>query len=109
LDPNDDQDREPRAIASLWLNGSLEEPVGSRLPLAANTDYLSNWNNNFDQINDIGMGTMFTSKGWLADCYPSGNPANDGGACSKQGADTGYTTSAVLERASALLRHREDH
>jgi hypothetical protein len=65
------------------------------------SDYLSNWNNNFDQINDLGVGTLFAAKGWLPDCYPTGNPANDGGACSAGGADTGFN-SADTQNARPL-------
>ena len=47
-------------------------------------DYLSNYNNNFSQINDLGVGTLFNqafrAMGWLPDCYPTGQ-TNDGGAC----------------------------
>jgi len=63
--------------------------------VGSKSDYLSNYNNNFDQINDLTVGTLFTNYGWLPDCYPAGNPSTDGGACSKTGADTGYSTSAV--------------
>jgi len=79
LDPKDNQ--EPRTQSySFTLAERL--PWKSQLEVAyvgSKSDYLSNWNNNFDQINDIGVGTMFTTKGWLADCYPAGNPPNDGG------------------------------
>jgi Carboxypeptidase regulatory-like domain len=97
LDPKDDQ--EPRT-QSYSFTIAQRLPWKSQLEVAyvgSKSDYLSNWNNNFDQINDIGVGTMFAAKGWLADCYPSGNPPNDGGACSKGGADTGYTTDAVTK------------
>ncbi len=55
------------------------------------SDYLSNYNNNFDQIDDINQGGLFQAKGWLPDCYPSGQ-TTDGGACGKSGADTGFNT-----------------
>ena len=42
------------------------------------SDYLSNWNNNFDQINDPAVGTLF-SNGWLPNCNPS---LTDGSAAS---------------------------
>ncbi len=95
LDPKDDQ--EPRT-QSYSFTIAERLPWKSQLEVAyvgSKSDYLSNWNNNFDQINDLTVGSMFTSQGWLADCYPSGNPSNDGGACSKQGADTGYTSGAI--------------
>jgi Carboxypeptidase regulatory-like domain len=95
LDPKDGQ--EPRT-QSYSFTVAQRLPWKSQLEVAyvgSKSDHLSNWNNNFDQINDIGIATMFSAKGWLADCYPAGNPANDGGACSKTGADTGYQTSDV--------------
>ncbi len=55
------------------------------------SDYLSNYNNNFDQINDIDQSALFQKYGWLPDCYPSG-AATDGGACAASGADTGYNS-----------------
>jgi hypothetical protein len=59
------------------------------------SDYLSNYNNNFFQINDLTPGALFTKYGWLPDCYPTGSPANDGGKCGASGADTGFSSSAV--------------
>jgi len=95
LDPKDSE--EPRTQSySFTLAERL--PWRSQLEVAyvgSKSDYLSNWNNNFDQINDLTVGSMFAAKGWLADCYPSGNPPNDGGACSANGADTGYTSGAI--------------
>ena len=95
LDPKDSE--EPRTQSySFTLAERL--PWRSQLEVAyvgSKSDYLSNWNNNFDQINDLTVGSMFAAKGWLADCYPSGNPSNDGGACSANGADTGYTSGAI--------------
>jgi hypothetical protein len=58
------------------------------------SDYLSNYNNNFYQINDIPVGLLFQKYGWLPDCYPAGQP-NDGGACGKSGADTGFNSTAT--------------
>jgi hypothetical protein len=41
------------------LKGVLEVSyVGNK------SDYLSNWNNNFSQINDVGIGTLFNAYGW---------------------------------------------
>jgi hypothetical protein len=61
LDPKDDQ--EPRTQSySFTLAQRL--PWKSQLEVAyvgSKSDYLSNWNNNFDQINDIGVGTMFNA------------------------------------------------
>ncbi|HXY01815.1 MAG TPA: carboxypeptidase-like regulatory domain-containing protein [Candidatus Limnocylindrales bacterium] len=95
LDPNDSQ--EPRTQTySFTLAERL--PWRSQLEVSyvgSKSDYLSNYNNNFDQINDVNMGVLFKDYGWLPDCYPAGNPATDGGACSATGADTGYSTTAV--------------
>jgi len=95
LDPRDSE--EPRT-QSFSFTIAQRLPLRSQLEVAyvgSKSDYLSNWNNNFDQINDLTLGSLFTKYGWLPDCYPSGNPANDGGACSATGADTGFSTSAV--------------
>ena len=95
LDPRDSE--EPRT-QSYSFTIAQRLPLKSQLEVAyvgSKSDYLSNWNNNFDQINDMGLGKLFSLYGWLPNCYPSGNPANDGGACSAGGADTGYSTSAV--------------
>ena len=59
------------------------------------SDYLSNYNNNLGQINYNLFGSLFSKYGWLPDCYPSGNPANDGGKCAASGADTGYNSTAI--------------
>src|SRR5437660_10242817 len=85
LDPKDDH--EPRTQSySLTLAQRL--PWKSQLEVAyvgSKSDYLSNWNNNFDQINDIPVTGMFnaavcgaTAKstgtlqcGWLPNCNPS--------------------------------------
>jgi hypothetical protein len=61
LDPNDDQ--EPRT-QSYSFTVAERLPWRSMLEVAyvgSKSDYLSNWNNNFDQINDIGVGTMFNA------------------------------------------------
>ena len=95
LDPNDSE--QPR-VQSYSFTVAERMPWNSVLEVAYvgnKADYLSNYNNNFSQINDLGVGTLFNMSGsgygWLADCYPTG-AANDGGACSKDGADTGYNT-----------------
>jgi hypothetical protein len=83
LDPKDDQ--EPRtqdwsftvAHRTPWKSLVEVAYVGSK------SDYLSNYNNNFDQINDVNVGTLFnatfptkdaglvTPSGWLANCDPN--------------------------------------
>ncbi|PYT84496.1 MAG: carboxypeptidase regulatory-like domain-containing protein [Acidobacteria bacterium] len=91
LDPKDNQ--EPRTQ-------SYSFTVAERLPwksllevayVGSKSDYLSNYNNNFDQINDLTLGSLFKDYGWLPNCYPAGQPT-DGGACSASGANTGYNT-----------------
>ncbi|HWG21888.1 MAG TPA: carboxypeptidase-like regulatory domain-containing protein [Terracidiphilus sp.] len=94
LDPTDDQ--EPRttdwsttiAQRAPWKSLVEISYVGSK------SDFLSNYNNNFSQLNDLGPGALFQKYGWLPDCYPDDN-ATDGGACSKGGADTGYSAGAT--------------
>jgi hypothetical protein len=99
LDPGDSQ--EPRT-QSYSFTVAERLPWKSQLEVAyvgSKSDYLSNWNNNFDQINDIGVGTMLTAAGWLPDCSPSMDPTDksipNNNSCAKGGADTGYSTSAV--------------
>lgn len=91
LDPNDSHEPQTEdwsvtvAQRAPWHSLVEVAYVGNK------SDYLSNYNNNFDQINDIDMGALFKQYGWLPDCYPSGAPT-DSGACAKSGADTGYNT-----------------
>jgi len=95
LNPQDDQ--EPRT-QSYSITVAERTPWHSLLEVAyvgSKSDYLSNYNNNFDQLNDLGVGTLFQQYGWLPNCYPAGQP-NDGGACGKSGANTGYTTNQTL-------------
>src|SRR5215472_6791633 len=94
LDPTDDQ--EPRT-QSYSFTVAERMPWHSLLEVAyvgSKSDYLSNYNNNFDQINDINVGNLFSAYGWMPNCYPTGK-ATDGGACAASGANTGYTTSQV--------------
>ena len=99
LNPTDDQ--QPRTQ-------SYSFTVAERLPwhsllevayVGSKSDYLSNYNNNFDQINDINVGTLFSTAGWLPDCdssIPAGQTDAQGKkSCYTTGADTGYTTAAV--------------
>src|SRR5438552_6632946 len=85
LDPKDDF--EPRTQSySFTLAERL--PWKSQLEVAyvgSKSDYLSNWNNNFDQINDISVTGMFSAAvcgatakstgtlrcGWLPNCNPA--------------------------------------
>src|SRR5438128_8495191 len=99
LDPKDDQ--EPRT-QSYSFTIAQRLPLKSQLEVAyvgSKSDYLSNWNNNFDQINDIGVGTLFSAYGWLPNCSPSMDPTDssipNNNSCAKGGADTGFSTSAV--------------
>jgi hypothetical protein len=61
LDPKDDQ--EPRT-QNYSVTVAERLPWRSQLEVAyvgSKSDYLSNYNNNFDQINDIGIGAMFNA------------------------------------------------
>jgi hypothetical protein len=72
-------------------------PWRSQLEVAyvgSKSDYLSNYNNNFDQINDTTVGALFTDYGWMTNCMPAGQTV-DNGACAAGGATTGYTTNQV--------------
>jgi hypothetical protein len=95
LDPTDSE--QPR-VQSYSLTVAQRMPWNSVLEVAYvgnKADYLSNYNNNFSQINDLGVGALFdqagSGYGWLPDCFPAGQ-TSDGGACAKSGADTGYNT-----------------
>jgi hypothetical protein len=89
LDPKDSQ--EPRT-QSYSFTVAERLPWKSQLEVAyvgSKSDYLSNWNNNFDQINDIGAVGMFNAAvcgpwvggkanqngtlqcGWLPNCDPT--------------------------------------
>ena len=81
LDPKDSQEPQTQdwsitvAQRAPWHSLVEVSYVGSK------SSYLSNYNNNFDQINDVGVGTLFndtlnppgavTANGWLANCDPS--------------------------------------
>ena len=84
LDPKDDQ--EPRT-QSYSFTIAERLPWKSQLEVAyvgSKSDYLSNWNNNFDQINDLGLGAMFNA----STCGPNNNQP-----CGWQ--TGGYDTTAV--------------
>lgn len=69
LDPTDDQ--EPRT-QSYSFTVAERTPWKSLLEVAyvgSKSDYLSNYNNNFDQINDIAVGTLFNDYGWNGQNY----------------------------------------
>jgi hypothetical protein len=85
LDPNDSQ--QPRT-QSYSFTVAERMPWKSLLEVAyvgSKSDYLSNYNNNFDQINDVGMSAMFSAQtcgstsnstgtlqcGWLPNCDPT--------------------------------------
>jgi hypothetical protein len=89
LDPTDSE--EPRTQSYSF---SLDErlPFKSLLEVSyvgSKSDYLSNWNNNFDQINDIGVGTMFNAN----TCPDSSKPTNYNQPCGWQ--TGGYDSTAV--------------
>lgn len=103
LDPNDSQ--APRT-QSYSFTVAERMPWKSLLEVAyvgSKSDYLSNYNNNFDQINDLTANSLFTlagsSYGWLPDCNsgiaPGQTDAQGRGSCAAGGADTGYTTGAI--------------
>jgi hypothetical protein len=103
LDPNDSQ--QPRT-QEYSFTVAERTPWKSLLEVAyvgSKSDYLSNYNNNFDQINDLTANSLFTlagsSYGWLPDCNsgiaPGQKDAQGRGSCAAQGADTGYTTGAI--------------
>lgn len=71
LDPNDD--KEPQTED--WsLTVAQRAPWHSLVEVAYvgnKSDYLSNYNNNFDQINDLNVGSLQKDFGWLPDCDPT--------------------------------------
>jgi len=106
LDPKDDQ--EPRT-QSYSFTVAERMPWKSLLEVAyvgSKSDYLSNYNNNFDQINDITVGGMFNANtcaglsnpqgtgtmqcGWLPNCDPT---VTNGGvtSCNNPGTDKSVT------------------
>lgn len=95
LDPTDSQ--QPRTQTYSFT-------VAERLPwhsllevayVGSKSDYLSNYNNNFDQINDMSGGALFSAYGWLANCNSQGDPTIQGSnACAPGkygGNNNGYT------------------
>src|SRR5467141_1557397 len=112
LDPKDDQ--EPRT-QSYSFTIAQRLPWKSQLEVAyvgSKSDYLSNWNNNFDQINDIGSVGMFNAAvcgatanstgttvcGWLPNCDPTVMNGS-GSSCDHPDGNhgNGYTTNQVLK------------
>jgi Carboxypeptidase regulatory-like domain len=94
LDPNDDQEPQTQDWS---LTLAQRAPWKSLVEIAYvgnKSDYLSNYNNNFYQINDITIGNLFAKNGWMPDCYPAGQ-ATDGGKCGASGADTGFSSAAT--------------
>jgi carboxypeptidase family protein len=96
LDPHDSS--QPRT-QNYSLTVAQRTPWNSVLEVAyvgSKSDYLSNYNNNFDQINDPPIGTLFKNYGWLPNCDPT---VTDGSGSSCDHPDSnhtnGYTTSQV--------------
>jgi len=90
LDPTDSQ--EPRT-QSYSFTVAERMPWKSLLEVAyvgSKSDYLSNYNNNFDQINDIGLGAMFNAN----TCPDSSKPPNYNQPCGWQ--TGGYDATAVV-------------
>ena len=98
LDPTDNQ--EPRT-QSYSFTVAERMPWKSLLEVAyvgSKSDYLSNYNNNFDQINDLVSGTLLGADGWLPNCNPQGDPTVKGSNSCAPGANSGnngYTTSQI--------------
>ncbi len=89
LNPTDSE--EPRT-QSYSLTVAQRTPWKSLLEVAyvgSKSDYLSNYNNNFDQINDIGLGTMFNAN----TCPDSAKPPNYNQPCGWQ--TGGYDSTAI--------------
>jgi hypothetical protein len=92
LDPKDDQ--EPRtqdwsvtvAQRAPWHSLVEVSYVGSK------SDYLSNYNNNFDQINDVGIGTLFNAYGWLSNCDPTATSGDSNCQSPQNGFSNTYTS-----------------
>jgi len=87
LDPTDTQ--EPRT-QSYSLTVAQRLPWKSVLEVAyvgSKSDYLSNYNNNFDQINDINVGTLFNDYGWMPNCFAQGTTP-----CGVTGSNTSYNS-----------------
>ena len=96
LDPTDSQ--QPRTQTYSFTIAE-RTPWHSLLEVAyvgSKSDYLSNYNNNFDQINDMSAGALFSAYGWLANCNSQGDPTIQGSnACAPGkygGNQNGYTT-----------------
>jgi hypothetical protein len=101
LDPNDSE--QPRT-QNYSLTVAQRTPWKSLLEVAyvgSKSDYLSNYNNNFDKINDLPVGALFTpaSGPWsVTGNYPTNvqNAArpfvSTPGACPSTGASCGYGT-----------------
>lgn len=89
LDPKDSE--EPRtedwsvtvAERAPWKSLVEVSYVGNK------SDYLSNYNNNFYQINDMPVGTLFKDYTWLKDCNPNVSNTSDPSNCETPG--SGYT------------------
>jgi hypothetical protein len=99
LDPTDSQ--EPRTQTYSFT-------IAERLPwksllevayVGSKSDLLSNYNNNFDQVNDLHAGALFTTPGtgygWMPNCNTSTDPKVDSNSCAHSGANTGYNTGDV--------------
>jgi hypothetical protein len=90
LDPNDTQ--EPRTQ-------SYSFTVAERLPwksvlevayVGSKSDYLSNYNNNFDQVNDLNVGALFNDYGWMPNCFAAGATP-----CGAKGSNTSYNSTGT--------------
>jgi hypothetical protein len=95
LDPNDSQ--EPRT-QSYSFTVAERTPWKSLLEVAyvgSKSDYLSNYNNNFDQINDLGIGALFNA----STCPDSSSPPKYDQPCGWQ---TGSYNNTAVAHARPL-------
>ncbi|HEY6269023.1 MAG TPA: carboxypeptidase-like regulatory domain-containing protein [Candidatus Acidoferrum sp.] len=115
LDPKDSQ--EPRT-QSYSFTVAERLPWKSQLEVAyvgSKSDYLSNWNNNFDQINDVGPTTMFNAAvcgtpnntgtnvcGWFPNCDPTLANGSGGSCDHPDGNHTNGYTSGQIQNARPL-------
>ncbi len=109
LDPTDSE--QPR-VQSYSLTVAERMPWNSVLEVAYvgnKADYLSNYNNNFSQINDLGVGACLTAAG-KGGCQSSQQQTNDRGRMRRADADTATAlgTSTAARPLWAVLRDIED-
>jgi len=85
LDPNDSE--QPRT-QSYSFTIAQRLPWKSQLEVAyvgSKSDYLSNYNNNFGQLNDVSQNTLFGAYGWLPNYTCTASPCPQGTTDSSYG------------------------